>query len=389
MKNRVRVTLHCINDLGNYNPTFYAAEALIILYKALGLAGRVYRGYDRNPGDLGDTIKLRRPGTFTAKNAPDTATEIKPDSLSIQLDQWKEVRFNLTDQELAYTGQRIIAEHIDPAAYALADIIDQTLATLAFTVPWVVGTSGVTPFATTVNGFTDAWKQLAINKAPMRDLHFMLDPSAQANAFALQAFSQWQGAGPQGVETQQNATMGQKFGFEVFWNQNVKQHTAGTCSVTTLAIVGNTAKGATVIAVDAVSVTGTLVAGDILSIAGDSQKYAVTATATASGNAFATVSIFPPLSQDTLDNAVVTVTLNNRVCNLAFHRNFAALAMCPLPSFMDGQGVRVFTATDPITRLALRARTWADGTNSKFNICLDTLYGVAQLDANLAVVLMG
>src|SRR5438874_1427443 len=108
MKKRMTVSLTCINDLGNYNPTFYAAEALLILYKALGMAGRVYRGYDRNPGDLGDTIKLRRPGTFTAQDAPGSATDIKPDSLSITLNQWKEVRFSLTDQELAYTGQRII-----------------------------------------------------------------------------------------------------------------------------------------------------------------------------------------------------------------------------------------------------------------------------------------
>ena len=34
------------NTLGIYDPLFYAQEALIQLEKALGLAGRVHRGYD-------------------------------------------------------------------------------------------------------------------------------------------------------------------------------------------------------------------------------------------------------------------------------------------------------------------------------------------------------
>ena len=58
------------NTLGNYNETFFAQEALIQLEKALGMAGRVYRGYDPNPQVKGSTIQIRRPSSFTAQAAP-------------------------------------------------------------------------------------------------------------------------------------------------------------------------------------------------------------------------------------------------------------------------------------------------------------------------------
>ena len=60
------------NTLGIYDPIFYAQEALVQLEKALGLAGRVHRGYDSTPQQLGSTIQIRRPGIFTATAMPDT-----------------------------------------------------------------------------------------------------------------------------------------------------------------------------------------------------------------------------------------------------------------------------------------------------------------------------
>ena len=67
------------NAFGNYNEIFFAQEALLVLHKALGMAGRVFRGYDPSPQAYGDTIRLRRPTAFTAANAPAAATDLNPD----------------------------------------------------------------------------------------------------------------------------------------------------------------------------------------------------------------------------------------------------------------------------------------------------------------------
>jgi hypothetical protein len=122
------------NTLGVYNPIFYAQEALVQLEKALGMASRVYMGYDteRRAYGLGETINIRRPATFTVGDAPATAQDVTTETVSMTLDKWREVKFKLTDKELAFTGERIINDHIRPAAYALADDIDQKLIDLSY-----------------------------------------------------------------------------------------------------------------------------------------------------------------------------------------------------------------------------------------------------------------
>jgi hypothetical protein len=107
------------NTLSIYDPIFYANEALIWLTKALGLAGRVHRGYDADPQQKGSTINIRRPSTFTAQDAPSTAQDISASMVPITLNKWKEVKFKLTDKELTFTKEKIISEHIQPAAYAI------------------------------------------------------------------------------------------------------------------------------------------------------------------------------------------------------------------------------------------------------------------------------
>lgn len=380
------------NNIDPYNPIFYAQEALIILTKALGMAGRVHRGYDKAPQQLGDTIQIRKPGTFTAQDAPGSLQDLKPTKMSIVLDQWKEVKFGLTDKDLTATGDSIINDHIFPAAYALADAIDIALCGLYKYIPWNFGTAGATPAA--VSDITGARKVLFNNNVPLVPgmVHAMIDGNAEDKFLQLAAFSQQQGAGDQGVATQMRGTLGMKFGLEIFANQNVQTHVKGTASVTALAINNGAgyAVGAESINLDAVAVTGTLVTGDQLVIAGDTQRYAVIGGPyTASGNQFNNVAIFPAIAVAHADDDVVTLTLQNGARNMAFHRNAFALAMAPLSSMGDGLGARIATVSDPISQLALRSRVWYDADNSSIRVGLDVLYGVKALDANLAVNFLG
>jgi hypothetical protein len=377
------------NTLSIFDPIFYANLALIQLEKALGMAGRVHRGYDKNPQQKGSVIAIPIPSTFTAQDAPGSDENLVADSINITLSYWREVKFALSDKELTITTEEIITKHIRPMAYALADDIDQKLCLLYKDVPWYSGTAGATPAA--VSDITGARKVLFNNNVPLVPgmVHLMIDGNAEEKFLQLAAFSQQQGAGDVGVNTQQTGSLGTKFGFEVFSNQNVKTHTKGTCSTTTLAVVGATAAGSSTLGVDAVAVTGTLVPGDVLQIAGDSQNYAVTTTSTAAGNAFASVGIFPKLKVAAGDNAVVTVVLQNGVRNLAFHRNAFALAMAPLTDMASQLGAKVATVQDPITNLALRSRVWYVGDSSAVKVGLDVLYGVKTLDGNLASCMLG
>jgi len=375
------------NVLGVYNPTFYAQEALIHLEKALGMANRVHRGVDdeRRSFNKGQTVSIRKPSTFTAGNAPVAASDLNTETENITLNQWKEVKFELTDKELAYTGERIINDHIRPAAYALADVIDQALAALYADVPWYYDLSG-TPTVADVYGPRNV---MFNNAVPVTEeyMHYMMAGAFGHSLMGLQAFTQYQGAKDEAMKTLLTGSLGTKFGMECFMNQNTPSHVKGTCDDTALKVgAGGVVKGATTIdllAVDA-GVTGTLVAGDVLAIAGDTQKYAVTATNTAAANAFTAVPVTPALSMAHAANVAVTARLDNHVANLSFHRNAFALAMAPLSELGNELGAKIATITDPVTGLAIRSRLFYIGDSSKVVVALDVLYGVKTLDPNLA-----
>ena len=370
------------NNLALYDPLFYAQEALIQLEKALGMAARVHRGYDKAPQQKGSTIKISQPGVFVAQDAPSTAQDLDPGQLEITLNYWREVKFALTDKEVTFTTEKIINDHIRPAAYALADDIDIKLAQLYRGVGNYT-TVGGTP---AVSDVIAARKKLNDLNAPAEDRHFMLGSQLEADLLGLSAFSQHQGAGLEGVGTQMRGSLGTKFGLEMFGNNNVQSHTTGVSADAAGALVGAHAKGATTVTFDGVTAAGTFKAGDIFLITGDTQYYTITADATADGTgAVAAVAISPALKAAALDNAVITFTLASKVENLAFHRHAFALAMAPLSEIGNGLGARIATVADPITNLALRSRMFYVGNDSKVYVALDVLYGVKVLNPNLAV----
>ena len=87
------------NDLGFYDPMFYANEGLTILTKRLGMANTVFRGYDPTPQQRGSIINIKGPGKFVATqvnpSTGGTTQELDPRQVQIKLDQWWEV-FQLT-----------------------------------------------------------------------------------------------------------------------------------------------------------------------------------------------------------------------------------------------------------------------------------------------------
>lgn len=370
------------NVLSVYDPLFYAQEAIIQLEKALGMSGRVHRGYDKAPQQKGSVISISRPSTFTAQNAPSNDQDILAGEVQISLDQWKEVKFALTDKELTFTQDKIINDHIRPAAYALADDIDQALTGLYKFIPWYKVNSS--PLA--VADITGARKIMNVNAVPTDFRHLMLSPTQEEEALNLSAFSQHQGAGNEGVDTQMRGTLGMKFGFEVFMNQNVKTHTAGVAADATGALVGAHTKGGTTVAFDGVTAAGTFKAGDSFVIAGNTQRYVFTsATVTADGGGAVTATgIYPALVQDYDNDSVITIIVQSGDQGLAFHRNAFALAMAPLSEMGNELGAKIATVTDPVSGLSIRSRLFYMPDVSKVKVALDVLYGVKTLDGNLA-----
>lgn len=369
-----------------YDPYFYANEAITALEKSLGMAGRIHRGYDeeRRSFNKGSTIKIRKPSTFTAQDAPSVAQDIDASELELTLSYWKEVKFVLSDKDLTLSDDRIISDHIQPAAYALADDLDYRLSALAFQCPWYYDLAGTTA----ITDLTGPYQVMFDNKVPMDPamLHYMVNGSLQAGFQNLAAFNTANGAGQEGMNTQMRGTLGQKFGFEVFANQNVQSKVVGTIGGGDKAgaVAVECAKGATSIQLKSLTADETIKLGDTFVIAGNTQRYAITANATvANPAATVTLAFVPPMAATAAVDAVVTLESDAHVANLAFHRNFAALATAPMTTMVDQFGIKVASVTDEKSQLTMRSRVFADPNNSNVYVALDWLYGFKMLDANL------
>lgn len=394
-----------VNVLGNYNPTFFANEALIQLFKALGMAGRVHRGAeeDRNSSgrELGDTINIRRPSHFTAEThvpgAGSSDQDVVGQNVQILLNNHQEVKFALTDREIAYTSERIIDEHIKPAAYALADKIDNDLHELGATVGPKVTLTGTVG----ANFITNPRAVLRKNEAPMdENIHYLVDTGMENAFLQLGIFHEAQiTGGGANTETLLNGSLGRRFGVEVFATQNADVTVAALTGTITDSGAGGdpllTATAATAanlfsMAVENGTTSETAKVGDTFTIAGDDTVYTVTADLTLSSGA-GTVSFYPGLRRNVAISSVVTFDLTtatqeaSHLRNLMFHRNAFALAFAPLPMTGDGRGAQIDTITDPISGLSVRARMFYDGDTATNKIALDALYGTQVLDGQLAV----
>lgn len=372
------------NTLGNYNETFFAQEALIQLEKALGMAGRVYRGYEPSPQTKGSTIQIRRPSTFSAQAAPSSDQNITTDSVAIVLSGWQEVKFSLTDKDLALSSDKVISDHIRPAAVALADKVDQDLCSLWSTVPWGVSMSATPALA----DITKVKKLLFDNKVPMKDpskMHFQIGSNEQMayqNAMTVLQNPQ--------ASSLRDGSIGELYGLDVFANQNAPAYTGSALTDGVGALTSATAVGDATIAIGSIDTTGVVKKGDIITITGDAQQYVVQADATASGGAIAALSIFPKIKQVNNSGAVVTISSLTsagaaKTQNLAFHENAFALATAPLSTLGNELGARIATVADPITGLSIRSRMFYVGDSSVVKVALDILYGFTTLDPNLAV----
>lgn len=371
------------NTLGNYDETFFAQEALIQLEKVLGFAGRIYRNYNVNPAVRGDTIQVRRPASFTAADAPAAAMDLTTESVAVLVDKWKEVKFALTDKDLSLTNERIISDHIRPAAYALADQIDQDGVALYKDIPWYT-TLTATPALADV---ATARKVMFDNRVPLKDssmLHGMIGGTTEV-AFLSAMAAAGMDASQQGALRE--ASMGRLFGFDIFANQNTPLHTSGVSADFTGTVDGVNAIGATAIAVSALTVGGTMLIGDTFSIAGNTQRYVVTVNKTVDGaGQIAALTFAPALKVATAGTEVITFHLGGaaKAQNLFWHRNAFCLASAPLSTLGSQLGARIAVVNDPITGISLRSRMFYVGNSSEVNVALDVLYGFKTLDCNLA-----
>jgi hypothetical protein len=362
------------------------------------LPQRVYRGYKAGgEGEMGDVINVPVPPTVgtsavTPANVTAQAGDNTPTKIQVPLDNWRKADpFYLTDKEISHLmnpDEHFLPMYMEASVIALAEYVNAQLFASYKGVYGYTGTAGTAPFGgSTAADAANARQTLNEQKAPLRNRTMIIDPAAGASAGINPQLTDWDKTNDATARIE--ASMGRKHGFDWFEDQQVPYHTAGTIT-TGLIAKASTAQAldlATIVATTAAS-TGevALVVGDIITIAGHSQTYAVTAAVTeATAATDVNLLISPGLQTALTGSEAITVKASHRV-NLAMQENAIALASVPLviPA-MSKRNVE--TIVDPVTGLSLRLEFVDQSNQSHWE--LQVLFGTKLVRPELITRVAG
>jgi hypothetical protein len=363
-----------------------AREALTRLRNNLVFVGLVHTDYKNEFKSLGDTIQVKRPPVYEAKDFTTTIStqDINETSVDVKLDKIADVSIEFTSKQRALNIETYGEMYIQPAMEAIAQKIDADA--LAYVYKKVFahqGTSGVTPDG--LDDFAHARKALNINKVPNVMRRAVWDPNADAAFTQLAAIVNAEKSGS--TMALREGSIGRIQGLDNYMSQNLPLHVAGSfTAVGSPKVVGNTAKGATTIAIDGGAGTEDLKMGDIFSIG--TKQYVVTADVAAVGGAIASVGIYPVLQEAVLNDADVVFpdkTAGGHIANLAFHKN--AFAFVNRPLVPPSGAAMSYTAT--FEGLSVRTTAAYDINTKKEVLSMDILYGYETIFPELAVRTLG
>ena len=126
-------------------PDIIAREALMVLRNNAVMANLVHRDYSREfVNGVGDTITIRKPATFVAKEFVDEieVQDATENSTTVVMDKHLDVSFAVTSEQMTLDIEDFSAQLLVPAMQAFSDKIDSYILGLAADVTNSVPASG-------------------------------------------------------------------------------------------------------------------------------------------------------------------------------------------------------------------------------------------------------
>lgn len=335
------------NDLSALQPILYSA-AKEVAAEPFGMIDAINNNFDDKGVAKGDTVKVpvaptRAASDFSPSNIPSTGDDASASSIGVTITAMKKVSWNITGEQErslqnATSDKDWFSQMVKQGMRTLRNLAEVDAAAAAANgASRAYGTAGTTPFASDLSALTNARKILHDNGAPLADLQLVVDTSAGLNLRNLNIIQQAYQAGSDAER--RSGELLRQFGFQIRESAGIAVHTAGTGSGYLVNNPSNYAKGATTIAAD--TGTGTILAGDIVTFAGDTNKYVVASAL--SGGSFTIAS--PGLRVALNDNTAITV-VGNSTQNLAMERSAVVGIMRP-PLMPANPVIQQMLVSDP------------------------------------------
>ena len=377
------------NTLTPFMPTLFQAMD-VISRELVGFIPSVNRNTNVERAAVGQSVawpiapKMQTFNVTPAMAVPEPADVVIGNN-TMAITKSKGVEFGWTGEEqlgLSHSVGHLTIQG-DLFAQGLRTLVNEIEADLALEAAlngsraW--GTPGTTPFAPGVNGnlmdSAQLRKILDDNGAPLTDRSMIIDTAAGANLRTMYNLTRVNEAGTS--MTLRDGELLQLHGFSVKESATVVRNVPGATSGTT---------NATGYAVGARAITftnaGTLKRGDIISFAGDANKYVISSVA---GNV---VTLANPGLRVAIPAAATAVTVAAAATiNVAFPRNALALAS-RAPALPEGGDLAIdrFTMQDPRSGLVFEVSLYPGYRKIRAEVAMS--WGVkAVKDEHIALLL--
>lgn len=278
----------------------------------------------------------------------------------------------------------ILRDQFAQGMRALVNEVEADLAALHLKASRAYGTAGTTPFASSLGDTAQMRKILADNGAPMGDLQLVIDTGAGANMRTLANLTKANEAADDNLL--RRGVLLDLHGFAIRESAQIKTVSAGTGASATTNASGY-AVGATTITLASAG-TGTILAGDVITFAGDTNKYVVVSgDADVSGGGTITLAA-PGLRKAIPASATAITVVAASTRNMAFARSAIALATrAPaLPEGGDSASDRMII-TDPVSGLSFEISLYKQYRQIQYELAL--AWGVAAVKSEHIGLLLG
>ena len=372
------------------------------IYKAADIVGREVVGFipavTINGGSQeaaqGDTVRsfVTRAATVNTSATPSMTIpegdDQTVDNKTMTLNTIASVRIPWTGEDIKHVNngagyETIYGDQIAQAMRGITNNIEAAIAAEAYkNASRAFGTAGTTPFGSNFNEIAELRQIIMDNGMPVNDgqLSLVVNSLAGTNLRQLAQLQKANEAG--GVDMLRQGTLLDLQGFMLKESAGVQSHTKGTA--TGLDAAGGEPVGETSIALDGGD-GGTLLAGDVVTFAGDTNKYVVNTGFTA---ATGTAVIGGPGLRATLADTVEMTIGNSYTANIGLHRSAVELAMRPLAKPLGGDSaVDMMTVQDPHSGLVFQISVYK-GYN-KAMIDITTLYQAKAWKPDAIALLLG
>jgi hypothetical protein len=281
----------------------------------------------------------------------------------------------------------ILRDQFAQAFRTLSNAVETDLGALYAKASRAYGTAGTTPFGTAddMTDMSEVNRILDDNGAPASGRAMIVGSAARAKLEGKQSqLFKANEAGTDGLLRSRD--MRQLMNFTMGYSAGIAAHTKGAGVGYDVNNGSGEAIGQTTITLDGGTVNTTgIKAGDVVTFAGDSNKYIVTTGTTATGGDI--VLAEPGLLVAAADATELTIG-NNYTANMAFSRNAIVLA-ARQPAMPEGgdDADDVMTVTDPVSGLVFQVAMYRQYRRVKYEIAL--AWGVECVKPEHCAILLG